>query len=374
MQSRENPAAKNERIKRHGDILLEPANLTSISAKYTQLGGSDLSHVIMPQSSFENADLSDVMMYYTNAVAVSFIYCNINHAECFESDFHFANFSSAVANNIIFANCNLNHTNWNKAIIVSGIFADLSLYAKAIISNDSKREFPLQTEQNFDFSNTDKLIRDIPVYPHHASHNHNGSPAENASSYWQSECSINDATFTEALADNVVFLNVVADRCTFNRAFFKNSFWANCRSYLSDCIDTDFRYSAFVFCCMGQSNFTNANLTSTNICYVDFSNCNLFSALFNLSRINHALFTSANMRHVNFSGAEIMNSAFENCKFNEIILSGARFSNCIFSNVDFKNLIGYHSSEYHNCYFYNCSFNDDDIPNGVQNLRELFEN
>lgn len=373
-QSTQNSAAKNERVKNHGNILLVPANLTSVSAKYTQLGGSDLSHVVMPQSSFENADLSGVIMHYTTAVATSFIYCNINYAECFESDFYFANFSSAVANNALLLNCNLNHTNWNKAIIVNSLFADLSHYVEDIISGGSDKEFLLQVDQNFDFGSVGKLIRDFPTYPSHASSNQRSSPSENAPSCWQYECSINDATFTDALADSVILLNIVADRSTFNRASFKNSFWANCRSYLSDCIGTDFRYSAFLFCCMGQSNFTNANMTSTIIRYVDFSNCNLFSTLFNLSKIDHALFTSANTRRMNFSGAEIQNSAFENCKFDEIILSGAMFSNCIFSHVDFKNLIGYHSSEYHNCYFYNCSFDGDDIPDGIQNLRELFEN
>lgn len=372
-QSTMNSAAKNERIKRHGNILLVPANLTSVSAKYTQLGGSDLSHVVMPQSSFENADLSGVVMHYTAAAAASFIFCNINHAECFESDFHFANFSSTVANNALLLNCNLNHTNWNKAIIVGSIFADLSYYVEDILSGGSDKEFLIQTDQNLDFGYTDKLIRDLPTYSNHASSNQNSSLSENVLSYWQNECSINDATFTDALADSVVFLNIVADRSTFNRAFFKNSFWANCRSYLSDCVGTDFRYSAFLFCCMGQSNFTNANLTSTIIRYVDFSNCNLFSTLFNLSKIDHALFISANIRRANFSDSEIQNSAFENCKFDEIILSGAKFSNCIFSHVDFISLIGYHSSEYHNCYFYNCSFENDDIPDGIQNLRERFD-
>ena len=200
----------------------------------------------MLQSSFENADLSGVIMHYTTAAAVSFIFSNVNHAECFESYLHFANFSSAVMNNALLLNCNLNHTNWNKAIIVSSIFADLSYYVEDIISGGSDKEFLIQTDQNFGFDRVDKIIQDLPAYPNHASSNQNSSPAENAPSYWQKECSINDATFTDALADSVVFLNIVADRSTFNRAFFKNSFWANCRSYLSDCIGTDFRYSAFV--------------------------------------------------------------------------------------------------------------------------------
>lgn len=370
----EDPSAKSVRIKNHGSILLDPANLTSISAKYAQLGGSDLSHVIMPQSSFENADLSSVTMHYTSASAASFIYSNINRAECFETDFRFVNFSSAVANNALLFNCNLDHTNWNKAIIISAVFADCSHEVEDIISENSKIELHLQTDKCIRFCRQDNIILDLPAYEKCAACSQPDSLHQDHEGIWQRKCCINDATFIDALADNVIFFNIETDRSTFNQASCKNSFWANCRAYLSDFISTDFRYSMFMFCCMGQSNFRNANLTSAIIRYVDYSNCNLSSALFNLSNIDHVLFSSANIRHINFSGAEIRNSAFENCKFNDVILSETKFIHCIFSHVDFNNLIGYHSSEYKDCYFYDCSFNEQLINDGIQNLRELFEN
>lgn len=369
--SNQGSTMKAERISKYGNVLLDTANLTNVSAKYTQLGGSDLSHVTMNGASFENAHLSGVTMHYTKASATSFIYCNVNQAECFESDFHLANFSSAVLNNALFLNCNLNHTIWNKSIIVGTVFADFSFYIEENICGKRDKPLTLQIDQNIKFSNKDnRLICDIPNY------NYNEPPIDKCSEvverFWQCECSIKDAAFIDTLADSAVFFNIVADRTTFNRASFKNAFWANCRAYLSDFIETDFRYSSLLFCCMGQSNFTNANMTSTIIRYVDFSNCNLSSTLFNLSSIDHALFENANLRSMNFSGSVVNNSAFNNCKFKEVILSGATFNNCIFYEVDFINLYGFHSSHFQNCYFQECTFDGENIEDGVHDLVRLF--
>lgn len=353
-------------------ILLDAANLTNISAKYTQLGGNDLSHIIMSRSSFENADLSGVTMYYTLANAASFIYCNINQAECFESDFRLANFSSAVLNNALFLNCDLNHTNWSKSIIVGTVFADFSFYIEENIGKEQDKELNLQINQNIKFYGNDRaIIGDRPVYEDLSPFQNQGCPKE-FRKFWRHNCSVNDATFTDSLADRAVFLNIIADRSTFNRVSFKNAFWANCRTYLSDFIGTDFRYSSILFCCMGQSNFTKANLTNTIVRYVDFNNCNLSFALFNSSKIDHALFENADLQSLNFSGATITSSAFENCKFLEVIISGATFKNCIFAHVDFGVLYGFHSSQFQNCYFSKCTFNENNIDDGIVDLLKQF--
>lgn len=371
--SRQRKRQKDERVEEHGNVLFDTANLTNVSAKNSQLSGDDLSHIVMPRSSFENADLSGVTMHYTKAKASSFIYCNMNQAEYFESDFQLANFSSAVLNNTIFINCNLNRTNWNKTIIVGSVFADFSFFVEENICAGMDKPLCLQINQNIKFcKDNGEIIGDLPNYDMLLLKEQNCP--EEFRKFWQTECSINDATFSDSLADRAVFLNIMADRSIFNRASLKNTFWANCRTYLSDFVETDFRYSSILFCCMGQSNFKKANLTSTSIRYVDFSGCNLSGALFNISNINHALFENVNLQSLNFSGSEIANSAFENCKFNEVIIAGATFNNCIFFNVDFSNLYGLHSSVFANCYFEKCSFDDDDIDDGICDLVKRFGN
>lgn len=375
-----NPGARRDRIAEYGNILLDTANLTNVSAKNAKLGGSELSFIIMNRSSFENADLSEANLYYTSAVATSFIYCNLNHADCFETNFQFANFSSAVMSDGSIVNCNLNHTNWNKAILVNTIIADFSVYVSSIIDrldNAKELESNFQILKNFSFPDGVNTVRDKPDYKM-------GNMAEKEITddktslirrYWQSNCTANDATFSEALGDNAIFLNLVADRSTFNGAFFKNSFWANCRTYLADFINTDFRFSGFYFCCMGQSNLSGANLTNTAITYTDFSNCNLAATLFNLSKIDHALFLNVNTRNTNFSGAVVRNTAFDNCKLEEAIISGTRFERCIFDKVDFKKIRGLHSSEWIDCVFTGCTFDGDKFGDSqcILNLREEYE-
>lgn len=382
MQKNLNPGARKDRIAKYGNVLLDTANLTNVSAKSAKLGGSELSFILMNGSSFENADLSEANLYYTIATATSFMYCNLNHADCFESNFQFANFSSAVMGHGAIINCNLNHTNWNKAILVNTIIADFSYYVSSIIDkldNEKELESNFQILKNVDFPDGTDTIRDRPNY-----RMDNMEEKENAddktsliNKYWQNNCTANDATFSEALGDNAIFLNLVADRSTFNGAFFKNSFWANCRTYLADFINTDFRFSGFYFCCMGQSNLSGANLTNTTIKYTDFSNCNLAATLFNLSKIDHALFLNVNTRNTNFSGAVIRNTAFDNCKMREIIISGTTFDHCIFYKVDFAKVRGLHSSEWIDCVFEACTFDEnaiEDPAKGIIDLKEKFGN
>lgn len=379
-QKNQNPTAREVRIAKYGNILLDNANLINVSAKNAKLGGSELSFIGMNRSSFENADLSEAKMYYTKAAATSFIYCNLNHTDCFESDFQFANFSSAVMSDGSIVNCNLNHTNWNKAILVNTIIADFSNYVTAIIDDpDHKKELEanIQILRNFSFPDGVETVRDRPDYKIDtmAEKETTDDKSSLTKKYWQCNCTANDATFSEALGDNAIFLNLVADRSTFNGAFFKNSFWANCRTYLADFINTDFRFSGFYFCCMGQSNLSGANLTNTAITYTDFSNCNLAATLFNLSKIDHVLFLNVNTRNTNFSGAVIRNTAFDNCKLEEAIISGTRFEHCIFYKVDFKKIRGLHSSEWIDCVFAGCTFDGDKIGDSqcILNLREEYE-
>ena len=109
---------------------------------------------------------------------------------------------------------------------------------------------------------------------------------------------------------------------------------------------------------MSQSNFTRANMTSMDVRYVDFSDCNLSNVLFNKSKLEHAVFDNADTRNLNFSGAEVRNSVFSNCQLERAIVTNARFENCIFSNVNFVDMIGFRSSEFINCRCIDCRIND----------------
>lgn len=353
----EEPAARDERIKEFGKVLLDTANLSNISAKCTQMSGSDLCHITMKNSTFEDADLSGTVMHYTNALYASFIKGNLNNLDCFESNFYSANFSNVIMNNALFLDCNLNSTNWNKAIIINSIFADFSNYVDYIIKDQPIEKISLQFDDCFDFNKLDekyqRVIVDTPTYQ---SYKYTSIVSDDSDdpTYWQTDCSINNATFTDVLADNTVFLDIKADRSSFNNSSLKNALLANCKMYLSDFIGVDFRYAYLILCCMGQSNFENANITGAKICNVDFSNCNMASTLLNLSKLNHVLFDNSDLHAMNLSGAQIRNSAFVNCNFNGTIMSGAKFKNCIFSHINFHNLVGVHSADFENCYIHYC--------------------
>lgn len=350
----------SDREKEYGKILPNIANLTSVSAKGSHMKETDFCHMDMPKASFENSDLSASIMYYTYAKYVSFIYSNLNDIRCFESNFYASNFSDSVVNNARFINCNLNNTNWNKSILIGASFIDASECRDAIISKNSISKILLQLRNCFNFNSDEKLIQDT-IQPIK-------DTEKNVVKFWQSNCSINDSTFKNVLADNIDFINIISSRSAFNNASLKNSFFANCRMHLTDFIYTDLRYAYLVCTSLSQSNFSYSNMTMSKIHYVDFCNANLSNALLNMSKLNHVLFVSSNLHHLNFSGASIKNCAFKDCRFESVNLSGSIFENCVFENVKFVDNIGIHSCKFINCYTYNCKKPDN---NELKSIDEL---
>ncbi len=350
-----------DREERYGKILLDIANLTSVSAKGSQMKETDFCHIDMQKASFENSDLSASTLYYTCAEFVSFIYSNLNDIRCFESDFFASNFSNSVMNNSQFANCNLNGTNWNKSILIGSTFIDVSDCMDAIINNNSNLSMSLQLKSCFDSSPDETLIKDTVKTIEQTSYETN--------KFWQKNCAINDSTFKNVLADNTDFINIIASRSSFNDASLKNSFIANCRMHLTDFIHSDLRYAYLVCSSMSQSNFSYANMTMSKIHYVDFCNANLSNALLNISELNHVLFVSSNLEGINLSGSTIKNCAFKDCRFENVILAGAVFENCLFENVKFVNNIGRSSCKFINCYPYLCKDKDGKELTSLDNLK-----
>lgn len=349
-----------------GKVFFDTADLTEISAKNTQFSGVDFCHLQMERASFENSDMSNTEMYYSIARNASFTQCNINSLKCFESDFYSCNLSSAIANDIMFINCNLRNTNWDKAILIGATIADFSQFVEPAINESLENHFNLRIDECFtfakgaynegdgeldpeDFNVKQDIINDISNY-------HLIIETIRTNKYQQSSYALSDATFTSVLADNSAFLNIMADRSTFNYSSLKNALLANCRFYLSDFIETDFRYSNITLCCMGQSCFKHANMTNAKVRYVDFSNSNMSNVLINLSELNHVLFDNSDLHEMNVSGAIIKNCAFVNCNIRGMIFSGAQFINCVFYGIKFKDIIGVHTAKFKNCFIRYCTY------------------
>ena len=337
---------KAARIRDHGKVYWNAANLENAAAKDAKLGGVNLNRVNLSKASFGNSDLSGVSMYYNTAEAASFMESNLNGADCFESNYYQANFSDSVINNAYFMSCNLAYTNWNRAVMINTVFADLSRF---LIDQ-------YKDARGDDHSQIFELVTNAPKTEEAARRDDGADVLDGR--FWQKSCCLSSASMCNALADRAIFLNIDADRSSFNASSMKASFWFNCKANLADFIETDLRYSLLAHCDLGQSNFTRANMTSMDVRYVDFSDCNLSNVLFNKSKLEHAVFDNADTRNLNFSGAEVRNSVFSNCQLERAIVTNARFENCIFSNVNFVDMIGFRSSEFINCRCIDCRIND----------------
>lgn len=340
-----------EREEHYGKILFTSANFTKVSAKRVQMSNMDFSHSNMEFASFEDSNVSESKIFYTNAINVSFIRVNMNNSNYFETNFESSNFSNSVLNRTNFINCNLNNTNWEKSILNGAIFIDASNLVEGCINNKYKdiSLFLLKYNSlnNEVVPGVSSVIKDKFVYIDKIENTSDGL-------YWQKNCSMNDSNLIYALADNSKFMNIFADRCTFNFAAFKNSLFANCSMHLSDFNNTDFRYSDIVFCSLGQSSFKNANLTNTNIKCVEFSTANLSNALLNSAELDHVIFDGADLSSINFTNSTIKNSMFISCNVTNMLIHGAKFENCIFENINFNNAIGYHSCTFTNSHEKEC--------------------
>ena len=350
----------------YGRVRWEVAELESITAKNAMFNGSDFCHVNMNNASFENSDLSGAVLYYTRARYSAFILCNLNQTNSFESDYYASNFSNALLNNSQFVNCNLSHTNWREAILINSVFADLSSDRQQILDNRKDEPYlKLAKYIGFDRESFSKVLDE---------QNYSATTVSmNQEESWQSDCGINDSNMVNVLADSTIFVNITADRSSFNGSSFKNAFFANCRMYLSDFIATDFRYASFQFCCLGQSSFHGANLNSVVLKYVDFGNSDLSESTLNLSEINHVLFSDADLRKMNVSGARIRNSAFVNSNISGMIFTNAVFENCIFSFIKFRDVVAVHSAKFINCYVYNCSYENKNREDQILNEETFFD-
>lgn len=341
---------KKTREKTYGKVLFDSANLTKVSAKRVQMPDMDFSHSNMEFASFEDSDVSGSVMYYINALNVSFIRANMNNNDCFESSFESSNFSCSVLNKSNFINCNLNNTNWEKSILNGALFIDASPLMEDCINSRhnelSPYIFEYQSLDNQVSSGIYSVIKDNFTYDKILSCS--DVP------HWQKNCRMNDSNLMYVLADNSKFINIFADRCTFNFASLRNSLFANCSMHLSDFNDTDFRYSDIVLCSLGQSSFKRANLTNTNIKSVEFSAANLSDALFNSAELDHVIFDGADLSSINFTNSVIRNSVFIGCNVTDMLVHGAKFENCVFENIKFSGVIGHHSCTFINSKYKNC--------------------
>ena len=355
---------EQERIERennYGKVLLDSAQLTKVSAKEVQMPKIDFSHLSMSSASFEDSDLSEANMFYTKANNTSFINSNLNGSNCFESYFKSANFSNAVANKAFFLNCNLNNTNWERAIINGITFID----ASSAIENCLKpttiervRPYLIEYMSQMSLNENPRMIEDKIEYKKI------NVEQKQYSSFWQKECYMNESNFEKALADNAVFMNILAERSSFNFTSLKNAIFVNCSMHLTDFIESDFRYSIISCGSFGHSNFRNANLIETKILYSEFVGANLNSTLLNSSEMDHVLFTGTDLSALNLTNAIIKNCAFVDCNVKNMILYGARFENCVFDNLNFINIISRDSSIFLNCCCIDCK---DDVGNEFVN-------
>ena len=363
---------KNEREREHGRIRFKSAVLSNASMKQCQMSGADLSHLNIRNVSFENSDISNSVIYYTPACSASFMKTNLIGTKCFESDFSLASFDCCAANNASFINCNLQTTNWNKAILINATFFDATHIMEDIARNKAGKQF-LYLEKYFKPKDKQAvkispLLADYaPVYTDKLAYSDSGS--EMLKKHWQSDCSLNDSKMETALMDNAKFLNIRADKSSFKNSSMKNVILANCSMHLTDFINADMRYSYIALSSLGDDNFTHANITKAKIQNTEFCNSNFTDVLLNSAELNHVLFSGANLEKLNVTKATFCNCAFIDCNIDGMILQNATFKNCVFEHLDFTNLVAKRTAKFENCIVSLCR--DDDTEQSLKYSKGL---
>lgn len=318
----------------YGKINFGVAKLDSASINEVSMKGIDFSYVSMNGASFRNSDLSDGEMYYTYARNVMFQKTNLNKIDAYGAHFSGSNFSEATLVNATLVNCEFDGCNFERALMLNTLIAN----GGADEGNQPQiyLENFLQEKEN-EHSNVQRMLEKLVV-----------RDIEDV----DEECNFKECDFVNAIANNLVVLNVNMMRSKFNLASVRNAFFYNVLLHWGAFNEANFANSIFVGSSFHHSALEKADFSRVRFFACEFSNANLHGTNLISARMEKVLFDETNLASCNFSSARIANCSFNKCNFDKVIFDKETiFENCIFSGIDFSTAVGLSEAKIKNCIF-----------------------
>ncbi len=336
-------------------IKLSTANLESASVKNAVMPDCAFSIIKLQNASFQNTDLNNSTYYYTDARNAFFGDCNMTQTRAGYSDFHNATFNNSNLINAQFINCRLSETNFANALLIDSVIINTT---GKLFFNDKTL-----TEVQNDKGTDTIVIRETDIA---------AKETEFCGRAAIAAADMQDADFTNCIANNVAIVGINMDRSIFFEANLKRGFIYNCLSRWTDYTSANLSYALLIGNTFGHSSIADANFTSARIFACDFSDCDMRTVNLINTRIDNTIFTNCDLEKANFS-----NTIFVNCFFKNLNMHGGNFTNCVFINCMFNSVAFDDKDTERNLFtasFQNCNFIDEStykVLEDIKNAREL---
>jgi uncharacterized protein YjbI with pentapeptide repeats len=246
---------------------------------------------------------------------------NLSNAEFYRSLLEGANLSKANLINVGFVDCLPKGASFANALLINTAFINTGAttpYMKSILTNNIT-------------SPVEKLNNAVVVS--------------------DSEDSLNDCSFNNAIATGIVLAGINADQSTWDGAEMRRAIIFNTIARWTRFDKADLSYSLIFGTSFHQASFADAMFANARLYGCDLSGIRFYRSNFISTRVEKVVIQNTDMSKCNLSRAEFKNCAFSDVNFAEVNISDALFENVIFDNVDFSSCIGMSTARFKHCYF-----------------------
>lgn len=333
---------KSVREKQFGKLSLSVATLREATANKASVPCADFSYVDLTRAALKDSDLSEATMYYTEALQATLHESNLNQLNAHQANYNGATFSQANLIGAIFTDC----------LMDACIFKEANLLDAKIIN--SSNASPLKVPFCRVIYNNEPILPSASmlhsVIDEHAELPSNHNKASNVDS--EKVPFAPNCNFFNAIADNVMIINVDMQKSRFENATMRNGLLFNNIMWWNNFKRAELSNAIIAGVSFYQSNFVRAQLGRTFIYSSDFIGANLAETSFISALLNTVVFDQTKLDESNFSSATIKNSTFRCCSFKNVILTGACFENVLFDSIEgFENAVGLEQAKFKNCIF-----------------------
>ena len=336
--------AKLSRESTFGEIIFDVAVLDSASIEKAPMRRIDFSYVSMCATSFKCSDLTGAEMYYTNAMAADFSRTNLNMLDAYRADFSEGGFSNAKLINSYFLDCDLSNANFSKAIMLrTAIVAsqeDMDVRKPYLLRFLQKEETPPSNTgvSNYEAATSTEVLAD-------------GTYRHVTALETDTKGLCVDSNFSDIMANELLCININANRTLFKNAVLKKGVFFNCMMRWSTFDNADMSNCICIGNSYHQTSFAKVTFSRAAFSACEFSNADLTGADLISCQFNNVIFEEASLRGCNLAGSRVNGGVFRKCAMQGVNLTGAIFKNVSFMDIDFSEAVGLADAKFENCRF-----------------------
>ncbi|MBQ7243462.1 MAG: pentapeptide repeat-containing protein [Bacilli bacterium] len=316
----------------------EPVCLRACTLDEALIPNADLSIVDLSNASLREAIMPQARMSYADARGANFGSADLFGVYAYESRFDSASFRDSLFGGGMFVGCNFNSANFDGATFLSACF--LGKESGKFVKNYMKET------KDYGYATNEKA----PSISEPADINmQDMSPTDD-----DSRPTLLNSSFKNCNGTKAVFAAMDMSRSSFNSALLRSAAFLDCNATSTRFDEADLTFSIHHGVLYTRSSFKHSSFQEAKIASCDFTCCNMSNAKFLAGTLKQCVFHDASLKATNFSHSNVSHCIFRDTLVDGMMISGARFENCIFIGIDFTDIIGLSRATFTDCMFINC--------------------